>query len=69
MTRLLSKKQICMEGGYMLDRINWGMIGIIIMNTFIWYSIFTNGFMITLIWLIIVGAVVGISINVRDWRI
>jgi hypothetical protein len=53
----------------MLDRINWGMIGIIIMNTFIWYSIFTNGFMITLIWLIIVGAVVGISINVRDWRI
>ncbi len=69
MTRLHLKKQIYMEGGYMLDRINWGMIGIIIMNTFIWYSIFTNGFMITLIWLIIVGAVVGISINVRDWRI
>jgi len=67
--RLPIKKQIYMEGGYMLDRINWGMIGIIIMNTFIWYSIFTNGFMITLIWLIIVGAVVGISINVRDWRI
>ena len=53
----------------MLDRkLNWPNIGIIVMMTIVWYSIFTNGFMITLIWLIVIGAVVGIGINVKDWR-
>ena len=39
---------------------NWGMIGIIILNTFIWYSIFTNGFFITVTWVIILSAIIGL---------
>ena len=68
--RLPIRKQIYMEGGYMLDnRINWGMISIIIMNTFIWYSIFTNGFLVTLIWLIVLSAIIGITVKLWEMRI
>ena len=38
----------------------WGMIGLIILNTIIWYSIFTNGFFITVTWLIVFSAIVGL---------
>ena len=53
----------------MLDRKpNWIMIGIILLNTFIWYSIFTNGFLVTLIWLIVIGAMFGISFKLYEDR-
>ena len=46
--------------------INWGMIGILILNAIIWYSIFTNGFFTTLIWVIIGAAIVGIIIKTKE---
>ena len=39
---------------------NWGMIILLILTVVIWYSIFTNGFFITLTWLIIVSAIGGL---------
>ena len=41
-----------------LKQFTW--IGIIVMNTIIWYSIFTNGFFLTITWLIIIAAAVGL---------
>ena len=46
-------------------KINWGMIGVIVLNTFIWYSIFTIGFWITLIWIVVFSAMIGIIIKIR----
>jgi hypothetical protein len=36
------------------------MIGLILLNTIIWYSIYTNGFFITITWIIILSAIVGL---------
>ena len=45
------------------SRFNYGMIGILIGAILIWGSIFTNGFFVTLMWLIIISAVVGLWIR------
>ena len=67
MMRLLSKKQIYTEGGYMLDRdnipnsikhMNWGLIGIMVATIWIWYSIFTIGFFQTIFY-IVLGSLIG----------
>jgi hypothetical protein len=42
------------------SRFNWGMIGILVCTILIWWSIFTNGFFITITWLLIVSAVIGL---------
>ena len=47
-----------------LKRFTW--LGIMIMNTGIWYSILTNGFFITLIWVIVIAAIVGIIIKLKE---
>tara|TARA_Y100001963_G_C6752330_1_gene434853 strand:- start:1400 stop:1552 length:153 start_codon:yes stop_codon:yes gene_type:complete len=49
-------------------KLNWGMIGVITLNTIIWYSIFTNGFWSTLIWLIVGAAIAGIIIKLKENR-
>jgi len=49
-------------------KLNWGMIGVIILNTIIWYSIFTNGFWSTLLWVVIGAATVGIIIKLKENR-
>ena len=49
-------------------KLNWGMIGLIILNTLIWYSIFTNGFWNTLIWLIIGAAAIGVYFKLLENR-
>ena len=43
-------------------------LGIMIMNTGIWYSILTNGFFITITWVVILSAIVGIIIKLRENR-
>ena len=50
------------------SRFNWGTIGIIILNTIIWYSIFTNGFWITLVWVVVFAAILGIIIKLKENR-
>jgi uncharacterized membrane protein len=43
--------------------INWGMVAVGILSILVWYSIFTIGFWITVIWLIVVAAIVGLWIR------
>ena len=49
--------------------INWGIIIIGILTVLVWYSIFTAGFFITIIWLIIISAIIGICIKMWDMRL
>ena len=49
-----------------LKQFTW--IGIIVMNTIIWYSIFTNGFFLTITWSIILAALTGIIIKLKENR-
>ena len=45
-------------------RLVW--IGLIVGTIGIWYSIFTNGFFITLMWLIIVSSIIAIIIRITE---
>ena len=47
-------------------KINWGMIGLILFNTVVWYSIFTKGFWSTLVWIIVLGCLVGIYFKLKE---
>ena len=39
---------------------NYGMLGVLILMIPIWYSIFTNGLFLTITWLIVLSAIVGL---------
>ena len=45
---------------------NWSMLVILLMSVGIWYSIFTNGFFITITWVIILSAIAGIIIKLKE---
>ena len=45
---------------------NWAFIILLIFTIVIWYSIFTNGFFITITWLIVLSAIVGIIIKLKE---
>ena len=47
---------------------NWSMLVILLMSVGIWYSIFTNGFWSTLIWIIIGAAAVGVYLKLLENR-
>jgi len=42
---------------------NWGMIAVGIGSILVWYSIFAFGFFVTLMWLIVIAAVLGLWIR------
>ena len=47
-----------------IKRVAWlSLLGI---NTLIWYSIFTNGFFITITWVVILSAITGIIIKLKE---
>jgi len=47
-----------------LKRVVWlSLLGI---NALIWYSIFTNGFFITITWVIVFSAIAGIIIKLKE---
>ena len=52
-------------GGFMMS-INWVWIGLILLNGLIWWSIFTNGFFTTVIWLVIIGCIMGIILKLKE---
>jgi hypothetical protein len=39
---------------------NWGILLLGLMTIGVWYSIFTNGFFITIIWLVVLSCVIGL---------
>jgi hypothetical protein len=47
-----------------IKQITW--ISLFVINTLIWYSIFTNGFFITITWVVILSAIVGIIIKLKE---
>ena len=52
-------------GEYMMStRLVW--IGLIVGTIGVWYSIFTNGFFITLMWLVIVSCIIAIIIKITE---
>jgi len=53
-------------GDVRIKQLTW--LGIMIINTGIWYSILTNGFFITITWVVILSAITGIIIKLREMR-
>ncbi len=41
-----------------IKQITW--LSMFVINALIWYSIFTNGFFITLIWLVVITSIFGL---------
>ena len=52
-------------GGCMMN-INWPWIGVIGLNFYIWYSIFTNGFFFTVFWIMVLSSIVGVILRIID---
>jgi hypothetical protein len=53
-----------------MKNINWGFIGIMSATIGVWYSIFTNGFFITVMWLVIVSSIIGIILKtIEEMRV
>ena len=44
---------------------NWGMIGVVIGSIVVWYSIVTYGFFQTIIWTIVISAIIGLVIKLK----
>lgn len=50
-----------------IKRVTWlSLLGI---NTLVWYSIFTNGFFITMFWLVIISVIIAIIFRILDKEI
>jgi len=49
-------------------KINLGFIALTTLTILIWYSIFTNGFFITLIWMIVLASIFGIILKLYEQR-
>tara|TARA_B100000287_G_scaffold363820_1_gene357733 strand:+ start:968 stop:1159 length:192 start_codon:yes stop_codon:yes gene_type:complete len=47
-------------------KVNWVWISILIGTGLVWWSIFSNGFFTTLIWLVVVACILGIIIKVKE---
>ena len=50
-------------------KINWGMIGLIAINTLIWYCILTYGFFVTSLWIIVIICILALIIKLKDMRV
>ena len=63
-----NKHGVYNKEGYMSDgrikQITW--LSMLVINFLIWYSIFTNGFFLTLTLIIILSAIVGIIIKLKE---
>ena len=52
-----------MEG---MDKMNLGVIAMILMTILIWYCIFEYGFFTTVIWLVVGACVIGIFLKLKE---
>ena len=39
---------------------NWSMISILVGTIWFWYSVFTNGFFVSVMWLVVLSAIIGL---------
>ena len=49
-------------------KVNWPIGSILLGTALIWWSIFTNGFIITLVWILVIGATLGLIIKLLENR-
>ena len=49
-----------------IGEINWTMLGLIVFGIFFWLSIFYFGFFQTVIWYIVICAIVGIIVKAKE---
>ncbi len=76
MMKNVMRKQIYMEVGYMLDRehdeFNWPLVfnwtKIVGVSCLWWWSLFSKGILITLLWSIVVIAVIVLCTILKDNR-
>ena len=47
---------------------NWGMITIFIITILFWTNVWFNGFFSSLMWLVIISAIIGIIIKLKENR-
>ena len=47
-------------------KLNWGMIGVLGVGILFWTNVWFNGFFISIMELIIISAIVGIIIKLRE---
>tara|TARA_Y100001937_G_C6901544_1_gene233527 strand:- start:164 stop:343 length:180 start_codon:yes stop_codon:yes gene_type:complete len=45
---------------------NWSMAVILLLTILIWYSIFKFGFFTTVAWIVVISAIVGICIRLKE---
>ena len=54
------------------DRINFTRLGIygsiLAFTVWFWYSVFTNGLLVSVLWLVVLAGIIGICINMWDMR-
>tara|TARA_B100000131_G_C17591220_1_gene399274 strand:+ start:269 stop:442 length:174 start_codon:yes stop_codon:yes gene_type:complete len=48
--------------------LNWGMIAILVTGILFWTNVWYNGFFSSIMWLIIVSAIIGIIIKLKENR-
>ena len=44
---------------------NWGMISVLLLSVFFWTNIWYNGFINSLIWLVIFTGIIGIILKLK----
>ena len=44
---------------------NWGMIAVLLLSVFFWTNIWYNGFINSLIWLVIFTGIIGIILKLK----
>ena len=63
-----NKHGVFNKEGYMsegkIKQITW--LSMFVVNALIWYSIFTNGFFITITWVIVLSAIAGLIIKLKE---
>ena len=47
---------------------NWGMLLVLILGCYIWYNIFVHGLFLTLVWIVIGSAIIGIVLKLMEER-
>ena len=48
--------------------LNWGLIGLLILNAYYWVCVWNYGFLLPTIWTIVIAAVIGLVLRVMENR-
>ena len=44
---------------------NWGIIILLSLNAFFWFSVFHYGFFVSIMWTVVISAIIGIIFNIK----